>query len=372
MRIGIDSRMYHESGVGRYIRNLLSHLERIDKNNQYYIFLLKDDYDSLVCHSNLHKILVNIRWYGLSEQVKLPKILNELNLDLVHFPHFNIPIFYHGKFVVTIHDLIHQHYQMRRSTTLDPITYQVKQLGYNTVFKNAITKSSKILMPSNYVKGLLVRQWGINGNKVVVTHEAVDDKLLSIGNNLSQEKSKKILDKFNIGKEYLFYIGNAHPHKNVEGLIMAYRQLREKKDDLMLVLSGYDHYFWQKLKKENSYEGIVYTGYITDEELTALYKNAACLVMPSFEEGFGIPLLEAMACSCPVVSSNTGAMPEVGGDAAIYFDPHNKGELVDQIDRVLNDKNLRQMLIKKGQKRVKLFSWDKLAKQTLEVYRQCV
>lgn len=372
MRIVIDARMYRESGVGRYIRNLLSHIERLDKNNQYYIFLLKDDYDTLLCPGNFHKILINFRWYGFSEQVKLPKILNELNLDLVHFPHFNVPIFYQGKFVVTIHDLIHQHFQMRRATTLDPLTYKIKQIGYRTVFKGAISRALKILVPSNYVKNLLVDEWKVEDERVVVTHEAVDDKLLSIVSSLSKKESAKVLDKFNIKRPFIFYIGNAHPHKNVEGLIRVFGELREKYSSLSLVLSGHDHYFWERIKNENPNPGIIYTGYVDDRQLVTLYRQAACFVLSSFEEGFGIPLLEAFACGCPVVSSNAGSLPEVGGDAAIYFDPHDVRDMGNKIERVLNDKNLRNELMGKGQKRVKLYSWDKLAKQTLEVYKQCV
>lgn len=364
MKIGIDSRMYKESGVGRYIRNLLINLQKLDKNNQYFIFLLKDTYDTLEYHNNFTKVLASFHWYGVSEQIKFPKLLTKLNLDLMHFPHFNVPFFYQGKFVVTIHDLIHQHFQMRRATTLDPITYKIKQLGYKLVFKNAISKAVKILVPSNYVKGLLVRQWGINGNEVVVTHEAVDDKIVAIANSLSQKKLK-------IKSPYIFYVGNAHPHKNIEGLIRVFRDLREKYPHLQLVLTGYDHYFWQKVMKEYQYQDIIYTGQVSDEELAALYKNARLFVMPSFEEGFGMPLLEAMAGGCPVVSSNAGSLPEVGGDAALYFDPADMRDMGDKIGRVLTDNSLRNNLIKKGKQRVKVFSWEKLARQTLEVYLQC-
>lgn len=360
MRIVIDARMYTESGIGRYIRNLLDYLQKLDKKNEYYI-LLRNRYDGPDDNTNFKKVPADFGWYGLNEQFKIPKLLNKLKPDLVHFPHFNVPIFFKDKFVVTIHDLIHQHFQMRRATIHDPITYKIKQLGYKVIFSNAIKKSEKILVPSNYVKDLLVREWKIQKRKIVVTPEAVDDKLLTIIAKTSSIKSP-----------YIFYVGNAHPHKNVEGLIKAFLKLRKKYPDLSLVLSGYDHYFWQKIKKEFNHKNIIYTGFVTDEQLVALYKNASCFVMPSFEEGFGIPLLEAFALKCPVVSSNAGALPEVGGDACIYFDPHDLGDTVNKIDKVINDESLRKEMIIKGQKRVKLFSWEKLVKQTLEVYNQCV
>lgn len=380
MRIAIDGRMYQESGIGRYLRNLLENLKVIDRDNEYYILHRQPEYDTLVYHTNFQKVLVNLKWYGFKEQIELPRILNKLKPDLVHFPHFNVPIFYKGKFVVTIHDLIHQHFQMNHATTLDPITYKIKKLGYGKVFKNAVTKSLKILVPSKYVKQLLNEEWGMPDEKIEVTPEAADDKLFTIVNNLSTNKISGVMKKFNIRKPYLFYIGNAHPHKNIEGLIKVFLELRKNYKDLTLVLSGNDNYFWQRIKmhsrfrslREASGNGIVYAGSVDDEQLVALYKNASCFVIPSFEEGFGLPLLEAMTCSCPVVSSNGGSLPEVGGDAAVYFNPHDYADMEDKINMVLKSDKLRKEMIEKGKKRVKFFSWEKLAKQTLEVYNQCV
>lgn len=370
MRIGIDARMYNESGVGRYISNLINQLTLLDRKNEYLIFLLKKDYDTLVYHNNFTKVLVSVKWYSLNEQLKLPQILGTLNLDLIHFPHFNVPILYRGKFVVTIHDLIHQHFQMRLATTLNPITYKLKQFAYKKVFKNAIFKSQKILVPSNYVKDLLINKWGVETGKIIVTYEAVDDKLVSIGSSLSQEKYKKTLEKFKIKQPFIFYVGNAHPHKNVEGLIEAFLELRGNYQSLQLVLSGHDHYFWQRIKTKYNQKDIIFTGRITDEELVVLYENAQAFVMPSFEEGFGIPILEAMAIGCSVVSSNAGSLPEVGGDAAIYFDPLNIDDMVEKIFQVLNSEKLRMELISNGLKRYKQFSWNKLARQTLRVYEE--
>lgn len=370
MRIVIDGRMYQESGVGRYIRNLVHQLQLLDKKSEYNILHLRSDYDKLVYKKNFHKVLANFKWYGVSEQVKLPNLLKTLNPDLAHFPHFNIPYFYSDKFVVTIHDLIHQHFQMRRATTRDPLTYKLKTYAYTTVFKKAIKSSEKILVPSEYVKKLLVGQWKVPSAKVVVTYEGVDDGILKA----SREKGKgeRILEKFRIRPPYLFYIGNAHPHKNVEGLIKSFFQLRTKYQYLSLVLSGGDHYFWQQIKKKYQHQDIIYTGFVSDEELVALYKNAQVLVMPSFEEGFGLPLLEAMVCGCPVVSSNAASLPEVGGDAAVYFDPHNLDDMVDKISQVLNSKKVSKELVEKGKKRAKQFSWEKLARQTLEVYESSI
>lgn len=365
MKIGIDARFYNESGVGRYLRNLLKNLQNLDKNNQYLIFLLPKDYGQFTERGNFQKIPAPFSWYGFAEQFKMPKLLNKYNLDLVHFPHFNVPIFYSGKFVVTVHDLIHQHHAMKRASALNPFTFKIKQIGYRRIFKNAVLKSQEILVPSKSVKYLLTDEWHVKKEKIIVTPEGVDETILTLQ---SKVKTKLVLAKFNIEQPYIFYVGNAHPHKNVEGLIRAFLSVRKKYQYLTLVLAGYDHYFWEKIKKENQFPAIKFVGNINDEELVALYKNALCFVMPSLEEGFGLPLLEAQACGCPVISSNAGSLKEVGGDAAIYFNPNSLDDLIDKISQVINSLNLRKDLVKKGLKRKSKFSWEKLAKQTLEVY----
>ncbi|OGE64908.1 hypothetical protein A3I48_03360 [Candidatus Daviesbacteria bacterium RIFCSPLOWO2_02_FULL_36_7] len=364
MKIVIDARMYGESGIGRYIRNLIFNLGKFDSKNQYFILLLKKDLHRFKYSENFHEIAADFRWYGVGEQIKLLGLFKELKPDLVHFPHFNVPVFYKGQYVVTIHDLIHQHFSMQRSTTLNPLAYSFKRLSYKVVFRNAVNKACKIIVPSNFVKDQLIAEWKINTEKIIVTPEAVDQTIL----NLSQ----KTLKQANIKKPYIFYIGNAHPHKNVDGLIENFLKLKEKYTDLRLVLSGQDHYFWQRIKSQFQHKDIIFTGQISDEELVSLYRSAECFVMPSLEEGFGIPILEAMACCCPVVASKAGALPEVGGDAAIYFDPGDRGDMCEKIDMVLKLEETRKTLIAKGLKRYKEFSWEKLTRQTLEVYEKCV
>lgn len=371
MKIAIDARFLNESGVGRYLRNLIAHLRLIDKKNQYFILLLKKDYEGFKETSNFKKILADFEWYGFAEQFRLPKLLKLYDFDLVHFPHFNVPVFYTGKFVVTIHDLIHQHHNMRNATTLNPFTFKIKQIGYKKVFKTATDRSQKILVPSKSVMGLLMREWKVPKEKIVVTHEAVDEDILKVNKNIRKPECEKILTKFKIRRPYIFYVGNAHPHKNIEGLIKGFRDIREKYQNLTLVLAGYDHFFWRKLKSETPDKDIIFTGFLSDRELVALYKNAAVFVLPSLEEGFGIPVLEAMACSCPVVSSKNGSLPEVGGKACLYFNPLSPEDTAKKISEVLVKNSIRKELIEKGLKRFKLFSWRKLAEQTLEVYSQC-
>lgn len=378
-RIVIDARMVNESGIGRYLRNLIDGLQELDKKNEYFILLLKKDFDTLDFGKKFTKVLADFRWYTLEEQIRLSRILKRIDADLVHFPHFNVPYFYDGKFVVTIHDLIHQSFSMDRSTRT-PIVYGLKHLGYKKIFGNALNKSEKVLVPSQYVKSQLMNKWKIDNRKIMITPEGVDTKLYTIVNTLSKSQNEDILRKFSIKPPYIFYIGNAHPHKNIEGLIKAFLRLKDSglrqndMGDLKLVLSGQDNFFWKKIRKDSRFRGndIVYTGYVTEEELVVLYKNAKAFVMPSFEEGFGLPILEAFALDCPVVSSNAASLPEVGGNAAIYFNPLDTFDVSSKIDQVLDSEKLRKELIEKGKKRVKQFSWQKMIEQTLEVYQKCV
>lgn len=372
MRIVIDGRMYNESGIGRYIRNLIAQLQIIDQKNEYFILHLKKDYEDIVYSSNFHKVLADFRWYGIREQIVLPRLIKSLQPDLTHFPHFNVPVFYRNKFVVTIHDLIHQHFSMKRSTTHGSGIYKLKHLGYKKVFKKAIDKSEVILVPSFFVKNELIKDWKVDEGKIAVTYEAVDDSIFRIVQTVNQKEFTSILEKYRISTPYIFYVGNAHPHKNVEGLIKTFLRLKEDYPKLKLVLAGNDHYFWQRIIKEFQYEDIIYAGLVSDRELVALYKNASMFVMPSLEEGFGIPILEAFACGCPVVSSDAGSLSEVGGDAVLYFDPKNIKDMGNKINLVLRSEKVRKELIKKGLERCNEFSWRKLAEKTLEVYSQCV
>lgn len=377
MRIIIDARMYQQSGIGRYLRNLLINLQEIDHENEYLILHLKEDYEDVQYKKNFHKVLADFKWYSLTEQRRLPKVLNDLRADLVHFPHFNVPVFFQGKFIVTIHDLIHQHFTMNRSSTLNPLIYFLKQAVYEKVFKFAIEKSLNILTPSNFVKNQLINEWNINSTKIEVTYEAVDDKILTIVNKMDMEDLQRIMQKFNIQPPFIFYVGNAHPHKNVEGLIKAFRSLPRFQwggndgKRWLLVLSGQDHYFWQRIRQEFQHKDIIYTGALSDEELVALYKGAEIFIMPSFEEGFGLSILEAMACGTPVLTSNIRVLREVGGEAAYYFNPESVEDMISNIVKIIENKKLREDLVKMGYRRHKMFSWEKLAKKTLEIYRQC-
>ncbi len=367
MRIGIDARLINQTGVGRYIRNLIENLQEIDRKNEFVLFARSNDFDSVKSSivnlpagkagSKWSIIRTDIRWHSIEEQVKFPKILNKEDLDLVHFPYFSVPIFYNKPFIVTIHDLIIHHFPTGKASTLPSPIYWSKILAYKYVISKTAQKAKKIIAVSNSTKDEIIDHLKIDPNKIIVTSEAVDDKIVA-----KPKKPKNI--KFN---KFFLFVGNVYPHKNVETLIKAFQKLDDKNAGLLFV--GKEDYFYKKLKqKTNEIENIEFMDYVLDDELAWLYQNAVATVCPAFMEGFGLPALEAMVNSCLVIASDIPALREVCKDSAIYFDPKNPEELSLKMQKVLENKTKYKDLVENGFKRSQEFSWRKMSEQTLKIY----
>ncbi len=369
MKIGIDARFYgpQGKGLGRYTQKLISYLQKIDKQNEYFIFLRRENWHEYEpsC-KNFKKILADYRWYTLKEQILWPLKLHSLQLDLMHFTHFNVPIFYFGKFIVTIHDLILTKYPTQRATTLGPFLYFIKHFSYELVIKMAIKRAGQIIAVSEYTKQDIIKHFRAPAEKIKVTYEAVDPPAET------QVGSIEKLATLGISGVYLLYVGNAYPHKNIEGLLKAFSWLVARNSDLKLVLVGKDDYFFTRLKNlvksMNLQDKVVFPGYVDDNLLAALYQRATVFVFPSFYEGFGLPPLEAMSYGLPVVSSNSSCLPEVLGDAALYFNPYDIKDMAGKISSLLADKEKAKELVQKGYHRLQDFSWQKMAQATLELY----
>jgi len=372
MRVGIDARFYGSvgKGLGRYTQKLIENLEKISTpyGNQYFIFLRKENWEEYQpLNKNFTKVLADIPWYGIREQIIFPRILRKLNLDLVHFPHFNVPYFYSGKFVVTIHDLILFHFPTRRASTLSPLFYRLKLAAYKIVIKNAIKNARAILTVSEHTRKDILKHFKINPDKVFVTHEAVD-LLPAIPSDLPRQE---VLKKYGIMKPYILYVGNAYPHKNLDVLATAFREVTRKHPLLRLVLVGKEDYFYRRLKKfvrDGKIKNIIFADFVSDNHLPVIYQEAQTYVFPSLYEGFGLPPLEAMREGTPVISSESSCLPDILGEAAYYFDPKATGEIAEAIEKALIDKDLREKLISAGRKQIKKYNWEKMARETLEIY----
>jgi glycosyltransferase involved in cell wall biosynthesis len=385
-RIGIDARFYGPlgKGLGRYIQEVVDNVIKIDRENEYVIFLSRENFDEfLPTEPRIKKVVISARWYSLAEQFVVPWLIWREHLDLMHFPHFNVPVFVPVKFVVTIHDLILTRFPTIRASTLSPWLYKIKNFFYQVVISLAVHRAKKVIAVSEFTKKDIVDRFKIDSDKIVVTYEGVAN--LAHGNDslfVKKLDDRKTLLSYNIADNFILYVGNVYPHKNLETLLEVFGELHKKYPFLRLVLVGKEDYFYKRLKetaaKFNLWNEsvpdspVIFTGYVPDVELEILYRQALFYVFPSLYEGFGLPALEAMAKSCPVASSNQASLPEILGDAALYFNPTDKADMFLKIDKLYSDQELREVLIKKGHQQVKRYNWWECARQTLEVYKKAL
>lgn len=375
-RIGIDARFYGPigKGLGRYTKEVVDRILALDKTNEYVIFLGEKNFKEFKTdNSRVKKVLASVRWYTLAEQIVMPVLIKKEKINLIHFPHFNVPWFCPTKFVVTIHDLILTKFPTPRATTLNPWLYKIKHKGYQLIIRRAIRQAQQVITVSQFTKNDIIRKFKVDPGKIIITYEGVADKLLLA----PPSDDKNVIFKYNIKKPFLLYVGNAYPHKNLIGLIKVFAKIKEKNRDLQLVLVGRDDYFYQQTKKfavrfKKINKDIIFPGFVPDKDLASFYQQALAYVFPSFYEGFGLPPLEAMAQGCPVVSSNQASLPEILGEAALYFNPYDQRQMREKIERIIIDPGLHQKLIKKGYQQVKKYSWDRCARETLRVYENVV
>lgn len=370
MKIIIDGRMADWSGIGRYTLNLLRNLAVIDQENNYIVLILPKDkalFESLPANFRLEP--VNIQPYGLSEQLKLPGVLRRLKPDLVHFPHFTAPLLYRGQRVVTVHDLIMIDYKTNRGNGLGRIKFEFKHVVMRYVMRQAILHSEAVITDTAYVKQEIIDRYPASNlaAKIHPIHLAAEAPAVKPGS----------ISRFNLGDQpFLLYVGNYYPNKNISGLVSAFQSIHQTRPELKLVLVGRSDYFLDqiviKIKQLGLTDNVIITGRVSDEELSGLYKTASLFVFPSFSEGFGLPPLEAMAQGTPVISSSLTCLPEILGEAAAYFDPHNPAEMPEKINALLADPHELERLRKAGLEQVKQFSWRRMAEQTLEVYGEAI
>ncbi|MDD2730663.1 MAG: glycosyltransferase family 1 protein [Candidatus Portnoybacteria bacterium] len=359
MTIGIDARFFgpRAKGLGRYTEKLIAELEKQDSVNDYVIFLRQPEFLRYQpANPRFKKVLADWRWYSLAEQIFMPLAIARQKVDLMHFPHFNVPIFWRGPFVVTVHDLILRHFSTRRASTLGPLSYWFKYQIYKIVIKSAVKRAAKIITISRFVKEDIMKSFNVPADRIAVIYEGAP----------AAESEKKIKNR-PVGR-YLLYVGNAYPHKNLENLLAAFEILRrDYQPDLRLVLVGEEDYFYRRLKARAP-NGVVFAGFASDRELAEIYQRAGVYVFPSLCEGFGLPPLEAMACGVPVAAAKATCLPEVLGEAAVYFDPKDANDMASKIAGILKNNQLRQTLKEKGLAQIKKYSWEKMACQTMEIY----
>lgn len=368
MRIGIDARFFgpEESGLGRYVYQLIQYLQTIDTVNDYVVFLRQTAYDTWrPANPRWKKVLADYRWYTVSEQRHMPQLLEKERLDLVHFPHFNVPLWYHRPYVVTVHDLTLYRFPTARASTLGFVTFWIKYYVFREIFSRAIGHADAIITISQHSKHEISQRFHVPAEHITVTYEAADA--------LPEPVTTGILAAKGVQSPYLLYVGNAYPHKNLERLLQAWAIAHKTSPDAWLVMVGKQDFFSNRLRQWAEAEKIphiVWFGFASEAELSALYRQAQAYFFPSLSEGFGLPGLEAMTAGTPVFAAKASCLPEVYGDAAHYFDPLNVQSIADSMRTAMYDTLERQRLIAAGRQRLTTFSWERMARQTLEVYQR--
>lgn len=374
MKIGINTLAVNREDFGggeRYLYFLLKYLAKIDQDNEYFIFVSSKNKDKFsIVQKNFKTLILPVNTNSrikriLYEQFFLPGLLKKYRIDVFHGTNNTLPLRIPCKTVVTSQYMF---------SFLMPKDYTpaYRRWYFNNLMKNSLRKANKIISVSHDNKHQIIRYLKIPEYKISVIYHGLDE---SFTDGIDLKNIESFKSKYGIINNYILCVANNVLNKNFEGLIEAFNYLKQKYNiTYHLVIAGNTGFlrkrqiWFQKMK--NKYPDIIHTGYIDWKQLSNLYSGASVFVLSSYCESFGLPILEAMACGCPVVTSNIFAMPEIVGNAGLKVDPYNFKEIGDAIYTILNNNLLREELIKRGLKRVKMFSWEKAAKETLEVYKE--
>lgn len=372
MTIGFDFRMGGSinAGIGRYIFELLKRILDQDKTNSYVIFynsknVDQADLDVLSGYSHVTLAPTTIRHYSLAEQVLLPRILYRYNLDLMHFPNFNVPVRYRGRYVVTIHDMVHHKISGHKKSTL------IFFYAYKYIMSQAANRAQRIITVTESAKKEIIHYLAVPEGKISVIYEA------PFLNSVEGNKVEEIKEKYFLRRPYFLFVGTLERKKNLINLAKGFDHFLTKyKLDMDLVLAGkpdphYPDIKFQMMAIPHA-DRLVFTDFVDDNTLSALYEGAYAFVTASLHEGFGLPGVEAMQLGLPVLAANTEVFNEVYDNAAIYFDGLEPNDIADKMHLLAGDTKFHEQMQQKAAERSTLFSWDKAASDTLKIYEQAL
>lgn len=358
--IVIDARI-RRSSTGRYTDRLVTHLQNIDKQNKYTILVEADD-DWQMDNPNFSTLKIPFAQFSFNplDQIKFAQALYRLKPDLVHFTMTQQPLFYFGKIVTTTHDLTM--FRHTRPSRYNSFMHKLGIVLLRFMYWQSHRKSKRIIAPTIFVAGDIAKMHPFTKGKLVVTHEASEPPL--------KEASKPLAG---VRKPFIMHVGAPFPHKNLDSLLKAFELIKIEQPDLQLVLPGKMKDQFKKdfdgwLSENKFKDDVVVPGFVDDRELKWLYENTGCYVLPSLSEGFGLPGLEAMAHNAPVAAADNTCMPEVYGDAALFFNPLDIHNIAVVVNEILTNPEVADKLRTLGKKRLSLYSWEKMSKLTLSVY----
>jgi glycosyltransferase involved in cell wall biosynthesis len=360
MKIAIDARKWRDYGIGTYVRNLVRHLARLDHDTTYFLFCNRADEATLRdLAENFVPVVENSRGYSLGEHISIPAKLRRLGADLLHSPHYVLPLLCRRRAVVTIHDCIHLLFPEYLPNRM-ALTYAHRMMGH------AIKRSTLVFTVSDASRRDILRFYPhADPERLQVVPNAIDAAMLG---HPGEEEMERVQERYQIRGRFVLYAGNIKPHKNLDRLIAAFGLLKQRPghDDLKLLIIGDEINKYGPLRRKVEAAGVRHDvrffGFVPEHTLSALYRMASVFAFPSLYEGFGLPPLEAMAAGTPVVTSRISSLPEVVGDAAMLVDPYSVEDIAMGLDRVLGDDALRATLIARGHARVAQFSWERSAR----------
>ncbi len=367
MKIGIDARKIRDFGIGTYIENLIRAIPKFDTTNDYVIFHYPQDKDYIPrTGSKIRLVSDTSPKYSIRELVALPIKMGMQRLDLFHATHYTLPPVRPCKGVVTIHDVIHLRFP-------EYLPHPAAYYYAKGIMWTAAKSARKVITVSECSKQDIMRYLGVPEEKIDVVYNGIDTGEIPLNPRL-QKRGVDLEERFGIFRNYILYLGNFMPHKNLDTLVKAYSMLKQRyKVPHCLVLAGKNEKMRQKLQALIEQEGltqdVILTGFVEPEWVPALYAGADLFVYPSLYEGFGFQALEAMVHNIPVTIADVAALPEIAGDAAVRFDPGSTESMVEAIHKVLSDQTLRDSLIERGKERLQHFSWQEMARKTVEIYQ---
>jgi len=365
IRIGVDgneANVEEKVGVSVYALNILRYFSQVANHETSFIVYLKNSpLLDLPNENEFFKYKV-VKGNFLWSQIYLPiELYFHKNIDVYFSPAHYLPLFCPVPQVVTIHDLAYLYF---------PDDFTKKDLWQlKNWTKFSIKNAAQIIAVSKTTKKDIVKNYGVDERKISITYNGYE-KLSQKSKDKSQNLNSKVKNK----DPFILFVGTIQPRKNLDVLVEAFNKFIQTNKDFKLIIVGKKGWLYQsifeKVKSMDLENKVIFTGHVTDEELIWYYKNAFCLTLPSLYEGFGIPVLEAMNYGCPTILSMTSSLPEIGGDASLYFDPKNSDDLLEKLKTLYNNNELRKELISKGKQRIKDFSWEKCGKETLNVIKQ--
>jgi glycosyltransferase involved in cell wall biosynthesis len=378
MRIGIEAqRLFrpHKHGMDRVALELIRKLQFIDKKNTYFIFV-KPDIDCNVLFNTKNFKIIEIPGgpYPIWEQFKLPKIAKKYNCDILHCTSNTAPLNSKIKLITTLHDIIFKEESVFKQLSSSASWYQKLGNLYRRLIINKVVKrSSRLITVSNYEKQNIKNIFKIDDCTLKTIHNGVNEKF---NNKINSQIKTEIRQKYQLPDRFLLHLGSTDPRKNTKRVLAAFYHYKVNLfGACKLVIVGLNKSSLKRLLEQSKLldeiqEDMILTGYVADKDLPVIFNMAQLFLFPSLREGFGIPILEAMACGVPVITSTTSSMPEVAGESACLVNPYKTAEISKAIVKTLYNHNYKNNLINKGIKQCKSFSWNHSAKEVLELYEQ--